>query len=114
MLWLINFEIQGLKLLTCSYVAISFDSKCTTPSDVHDLLLYLIWLFLSLPSLFPIELNFGGVAGNSLDGTSGRDFVAEFLFWATMTNMHLSKMAEDLIIYSTKEFNFVQLADAYR
>lgn len=59
------------------------------------------------------ELNFGGVAGNSLDGTSGRDFVAEFLFWATMTNMHLSKMAEDLIIYSTKEFNFVQLADAY-
>ncbi|XP_072043943.1 LOW QUALITY PROTEIN: argininosuccinate lyase-like [Amphiura filiformis] len=59
------------------------------------------------------ELNFTGVAGNSLDGTSGRDFVAEFLFWASMTNMHLSKMAEDLIIYSTKEFHFVQLADAY-
>ena len=60
------------------------------------------------------ELNFAGVSGNSLDGTAGRDYVAEFMFWASMTNMHLSKMAEDLIIYYTKEFNFVQLADAYR
>ncbi|XP_013383283.1 argininosuccinate lyase [Lingula anatina] len=59
------------------------------------------------------ELNFPAVALNSLDGTSDRDFVAEFLFWASMTSVHLSKWAEDLIIYSTKEFSFVLLADAY-
>ncbi|XP_077995364.1 argininosuccinate lyase-like isoform X2 [Glandiceps talaboti] len=59
------------------------------------------------------ELHFTGVSGNSLDGTSGRDFVVEFLFWSSMTMIHLSKWAEDLIIYSTKEFSFVQLSDAY-
>jgi hypothetical protein len=39
---------------------------------------------------------------------------AEFLFWATVTMSHLSRFAEDLIIYSTAEFGFVALADAYR
>ncbi|MBN3277454.1 ARLY lyase, partial [Polyodon spathula] len=38
---------------------------------------------------------------------------AEFLFWASLCATHLSKMAEDLIIYSTKEFAFVMLSDAY-
>ncbi|XP_070572641.1 argininosuccinate lyase-like isoform X2 [Ptychodera flava] len=59
------------------------------------------------------ELGFPGISANSLDGTSGRDFVAEFLFWSSMTMITLSKWAEDLIIYSTKEFAFVQLSDAY-
>ncbi|XP_071849197.1 argininosuccinate lyase-like isoform X2 [Apostichopus japonicus] len=59
------------------------------------------------------ELHFDSVSHNSLDGTAGRDFVAEFLFWATLTTVHLSKFAEDLIIYSSNEFNFVSLADAY-
>lgn len=39
---------------------------------------------------------------------------AEFLFWASLCATHLSKMAEDLLLYSTKEFSFVTLADAYR
>lgn len=39
---------------------------------------------------------------------------AEFLFWASLCMTHLSRMAEDLILYGTKEFNFVQLSDAYR
>lgn len=39
---------------------------------------------------------------------------AEFLFWASLCMTHLSKVAEDLIIYGTKEFGFVQLSDAYR
>lgn len=64
--------------------------------------------------LFSVELHFDSVSHNSLDGTAGRDFVAEFLFWATLTTVHLSKFAEDLIIYSSNEFNFVSLADAYR
>ena len=60
-----------------------------------------------------MELNFDGITLNSLDGTSDRDFVSEFLFWSSLTSTHLSRMAEDLIIYSTKEFSFVTLADEY-
>ena len=48
-----------------------------------------------------------------MDGVSDRDFVAETLFWATLTMMHISRWAEDLIIYSSSEFGFVTLADAY-
>lgn len=59
------------------------------------------------------ELNFGAITLNSMDATSERDFVAEYLFWASLCMTHLSRMAEDLILYSTKEFNFVQLSDAY-
>ncbi|KAI8872540.1 argininosuccinate lyase [Ramicandelaber brevisporus] len=54
-----------------------------------------------------------GPSPNSLLGVSDRDFVAELLFWATLTSTHLSRFAEDLIIYSSAEFGFVQLADAY-
>uniref|UniRef100_A0A8D0XQQ8 Argininosuccinate lyase n=1 Tax=Sus scrofa TaxID=9823 RepID=A0A8D0XQQ8_PIG len=63
--------------------------------------------------LLRAELNFGAVTLNSMDATSERDFVAEFLFWASLCMTHLSRMAEDLILYGTKEFNFVQLSDAY-
>ncbi|CAO2629818.1 Argininosuccinate lyase [Lemmus lemmus] len=59
------------------------------------------------------ELNFGAITLNSMDATSERDFVVEFLFWASLCMTHLSRMAEDLILYGTKEFNFVQLSDAY-
>ncbi|KAI9207072.1 L-Aspartase-like protein [Polychytrium aggregatum] len=59
------------------------------------------------------ELGFEGVIQNSLYGVSDRDFVAEFLFWSSMTMIHLSRWSEDLIIYSSGEFGFVTLADAY-
>ncbi|RME62460.1 MAG: argininosuccinate lyase, partial [Caldilineae bacterium] len=59
------------------------------------------------------ELGFADVTPNSLDGVSDRDFVAEFLFWATLTMVHISRWAEDLILYSSREFGFVTLADAY-
>jgi argininosuccinate lyase len=59
------------------------------------------------------DLGFAGITGNSLDGVRDRDFIAEFLFWATLTMLHLSQLAEDLIIYSSREFGFVTLADAY-
>ena len=59
------------------------------------------------------DLGFTDLTYNSMDGVSDRDFIAEFLFWATMTMMHLSRLAEDLIIYSSREFGFVTLADAY-
>ncbi|NIG60077.1 argininosuccinate lyase-like isoform X2 [Pontoporia blainvillei] len=63
--------------------------------------------------LLRAELNFGAITLNSMDATSERDFVAEFLFWASLCMTHLSRMAEDLILYGTKEFNLVQLSDAY-
>ncbi|KAM6155297.1 argininosuccinate lyase [Rhynchocyon petersi] len=63
--------------------------------------------------LLRAELNFRAITLNSMDATSERDFVAEFLFWASLCMTHLSRMAEDLILYSTKEFSFVQLSDAY-
>jgi argininosuccinate lyase len=59
------------------------------------------------------ELEFEGIIENSLVAVSDRDFVTEFLFWTSLTSQHLSRLAEDLIIYGTAEFNFVQLADAY-
>lgn len=59
------------------------------------------------------ELGFDGISLNSMDATSQRDFVLEFLFWASLSLTHLSKMAEDLMLYSTKEFSFVTLSDAY-
>lgn len=59
------------------------------------------------------DLGFLDISGNSLDAVSDRDFVVEFLFWASMVGTHLSRWAEDLILYSSKEFGFVTLADAY-
>jgi len=48
-----------------------------------------------------------------LAGVADRDFVVETMQWGSMLMMHMSRWAEDLIIYSTGEFAFVQLADAY-
>lgn len=58
-------------------------------------------------------LGFQGVIGNSLAAVSDRDFVVETLFWSSLFMNHISRFSEDLIIYSSAEFGFVQLADAY-
>ena len=59
------------------------------------------------------RLEFSSVIPNSLVGVSDRDFIVEFLSWASLTMTHLSRWAEDLIIYSTGEFGFIKLSDAY-
>ena len=59
------------------------------------------------------DLGFAAVSPNSIDAVSDRDFVAEFLFWASLTGIHLSRWAEDLILWSSREFGYVTLADAY-
>jgi argininosuccinate lyase len=59
------------------------------------------------------ELGFADITRNSMDAVSDRDFIVEFLSWATLTMVHLSRFAEDLIIYSSREFGYVTLADAY-
>ena len=58
-------------------------------------------------------LGFAAVSANSLDAVADRDYIAEFISWAAITQTHLSSLAEDLIIYSSSEFGFVELADAY-
>ncbi|WPK23185.1 hypothetical protein PUMCH_000413 [Australozyma saopauloensis] len=58
-------------------------------------------------------LGFNDVIGNSLTAVSDRDFVVETLFWSSLFMNHISRFSEDLIIYSTAEFGFIQLADAY-
>ncbi len=58
-------------------------------------------------------LGFDGVMGNSLDGVSDRDFCLEFLSASSILMTHLSRMAEELILYSSWEFSFIELSDAY-
>jgi argininosuccinate lyase len=59
------------------------------------------------------ELGFDGVTLNSLDGVSDRDFALEFLASASILMMHLSRLCEELIIWSSGEFSFVTIDDAY-
>lgn len=59
------------------------------------------------------ELGFESVLPNSMAAVGDRDFVIETLQWGSMLMIHLSRLSEDLIIYGTAEFGFVQLADAY-
>ena len=59
------------------------------------------------------ELGFTDSSPNSIDGTAARDFVAEFAFVAAMVGVDVSRLAEEVIIWATKEFDFVRLHDAY-
>ncbi|WP_408955899.1 argininosuccinate lyase [Natroniella sp. ANB-PHB2] len=59
------------------------------------------------------ELNFSEVSQNSLDAVSDRDFIIEFLGIAATVMMHLSRLSEELILWSSSEFEFVEIADAF-
>jgi argininosuccinate lyase len=59
------------------------------------------------------ELGFAAISANSMDAVGDRDYIVEFLSWAALVQIHLSRLAEDLIIYSSQEFGFVELDDAY-
>jgi argininosuccinate lyase len=58
------------------------------------------------------ELGFDGLTANSLDGVSDRDFAIEFVGACSLIMVHLSRLAEDLIIYCSNEFGFVELSDS--
>jgi len=58
-------------------------------------------------------LGFTTAAQNSIDAVSNRDFVVEFLAWAALVQVHLSQLAEDIIIWASREFGFVEVAEAY-
>jgi len=59
------------------------------------------------------ELGFARLYENSLDAVSDRDFVAEFIFNASLLMVHLSRFSEDLVLWSSSEFAFVTLDDAF-
>lgn len=78
------------------------------------------------------DLGFETITQNSMQAVGDRDFIgkeiiksivnllltnynvsAEFLFWSSLTGIHLSRLAEDLIIFSTKEFNFIEISDSF-
>ena len=59
------------------------------------------------------KLGFDGICQNSIDGVSDRDFVAEFLSSCSIMMMHLSRLSEEIILWSSWEFKFVELSDAY-
>jgi argininosuccinate lyase len=65
------------------------------------------------PERVAADLGFDGSSANSIDGTSARDFVAEFAFVAAMIGVDLSRQAEEIIVWATREFGFVELDDAY-
>ncbi len=59
------------------------------------------------------ELGFDGVVENSIDGVSDRDFVAEFLFVIAMIGVHLSRLGEEICLWSSREFAWAKLDDAW-
>lgn len=65
------------------------------------------------PEAVAADLGFDRATENSIDGTASRDFVAEFAFVAAMTAVDVSRLAEEVVLWATKEFGFVRLDDAY-
>ena len=65
------------------------------------------------PEAVAADLGFSGAVENSIDGTASRDVVAEFAFVTTMVSIDLSRIAEEVILWATKEFGFVTLDDSY-
>jgi argininosuccinate lyase len=59
------------------------------------------------------ELGFDAISNNSMDAVSDRDFVLEFIFASSVLMMHLSRLCEELVIWSSQEFSFVTLPDAF-
>ena len=65
------------------------------------------------PEIVGAELGFPSSAENSIDGTAARDVVAEFAFVTAMIGVDLSRLSEEIILWATKEFSFITLADAF-
>lgn len=59
------------------------------------------------------ELGFEGVSENSMDAVSDRDFILDFLYAASVLMMHLSRLSEELVLWSSQEFGFITISDAF-
>jgi argininosuccinate lyase len=65
------------------------------------------------PEAVATELGFAKAAANSIDAVSDRDFAAEFLFCAAMVGVHISRLGEEIVLWATSEFHWVELDDAF-
>jgi argininosuccinate lyase len=65
------------------------------------------------PEAVAVELGFTGSSGNSIDGTSSRDFAAEFAFVTAQIGVDISRLAEEVILWTTREFAFATLHDSW-
>ena len=65
------------------------------------------------PELVARELGFTGSSANSIDGTASRDFVSEFAFVCAQIGIDMSRLAEEIILWATREFDFVTLHDSW-
>jgi argininosuccinate lyase len=65
------------------------------------------------PGFVAAELGFAGTFANSLDAVSERDFVVEILFDIALLGVHLSRLSEEIVLFTTEEFGFARLDDAY-
>src|ERR1700749_1556455 len=65
------------------------------------------------PEKFAAELGFASAAPNSMDAVSDRDFAAEFCFAAALLGVHLSRLGEEIVLWSSTEFGWVEIDDAY-
>lgn len=63
--------------------------------------------------LLAADLGFDGPIANSIDAVRDRDYLVEFLSWAALLGVHLSQLAEDLILWSSREFGFVSVAEQF-
>ena len=65
------------------------------------------------PQLLAAELGFEAAAPNSMDAVSDRDFAAEFCFAAALIGVHLSRLGEEIVLWSSQEFGWIEIDDAY-
>jgi len=65
------------------------------------------------PQAVAAELGFTSAAANSIDAVSDRDFAAEFLFCAALIGVHLSRLGEEVVLWTTSEFRWVELDDSF-
>lgn len=65
------------------------------------------------PALVAEELQFGALYDNSMDAVSDRDYILEFLAFASILMMHLSRLSEEIILWASAEFRFIELDDAH-
>lgn len=65
------------------------------------------------PAKVAAELGFTSAAANSIDAVSDRDFAAEFLFIAALVGVHLSRLGEEIVLWTSQEFGWVEIDDAY-
>jgi argininosuccinate lyase len=65
------------------------------------------------PQAVALELGFDRAAANSMDAVADRDFAAEFLFCAAMIGVHLSRLGEEIVLWASQEFRWIEMDDAY-